>query len=174
LGTLLAQANDGQSPALSRFAISVAQQLCYTSNSAPCLEDDPEFRRVVAAFESSKFNFPTLIRELYSSPLVTNATTTMTTTQEPVHADRDAERSAVRLLRGDAFGATAGAKKAWKIDMSGNAISFADTLNRQLQRRPDGAEQRDGGERDARDVRGPLPVADRVVVRYLITSSLSL
>ena len=66
---------------MSRFAISLTQQLCYFANSAMCLESDPEFRRVAVAFQSSSYNFPTLIRELFSSPLVTNATMTATTQQ---------------------------------------------------------------------------------------------
>ena len=61
---------------VSRFAISITQKLCYFANSSACLESDPEFRRVALAFQNSSYNFPTLIRELFSSPLVTNAKTT--------------------------------------------------------------------------------------------------
>src|SRR6476620_6886957 len=70
---------------VSRFAISVTQQLCYFANSAMCLEDDAEFRRVALAFQTSSYNFPTLIRELFSSPLVTNAAMTATTEQNGVN-----------------------------------------------------------------------------------------
>ena len=38
---------------LHRFSIAIAQDLCFWANSAPCSETDPEFRRVVAAFENS-------------------------------------------------------------------------------------------------------------------------
>jgi hypothetical protein len=70
---------------VSPFSLTVAQQLCYLANSAGCLETDPEFRRVAIAFQNDNFQFPTLIRELFSSPLVTNAATTMTTDQNGVN-----------------------------------------------------------------------------------------
>jgi hypothetical protein len=78
LGTLLAKVS-GSSDKLTRFAISVSQGLCYYANSAACLESDPEFRRVAKAFQDSSYDFPTLIRELFSSPLVTNISMTATT-----------------------------------------------------------------------------------------------
>ena len=78
LGGLLLQVQDQGDPAVSRFAIAMAQSLCYWADSAQCSIDDPEFRRVAAAFESSKFDFKTLIRELFASPLVTGAETTVT------------------------------------------------------------------------------------------------
>ena len=37
------------------------------------LKDDPEFQRVATVFKNSNFNFRTLVRELFSSPLVTLA-----------------------------------------------------------------------------------------------------
>jgi hypothetical protein len=85
LGGLMAQVTDTnasvQDAALqtvNRFALSMAQKLCYYADSAGCSEDDPEFRRVVRAFEDSGFNYKTLIRELFSSPLVTGAARTLT------------------------------------------------------------------------------------------------
>src|SRR5690606_4594901 len=69
LGPLLASMTD--SGGLSRFAISMAQSLCYWADSAGCAESDPEFRRVVQAFVDSDYRFPVLLRELMSSPLVT-------------------------------------------------------------------------------------------------------
>jgi hypothetical protein len=63
---------------VNRFALSMAQQLCYYADSAGCSEDDPEFRRVVRAFQESGFNYKALIRELFSSPLVTGAAHTLT------------------------------------------------------------------------------------------------
>ena len=82
LGPLLEQVVDSADPKLpvSRFAISIAQKLCYFANSAPCLETDPEFRRVAQLFETGGFNFPALLRELLSSPLVTGASPTATAT----------------------------------------------------------------------------------------------
>lgn len=85
LGGLMAKVQDTnpavQDPALqtvNRFALSMAQKLCFYADSAGCSEDDPEFRRVVRAFEDSGFNYKTLIRELFSSPLVTGAAHTLT------------------------------------------------------------------------------------------------
>jgi hypothetical protein len=79
-GGLLAQVMDranGAEP-VSRFAIALTQRLCYFANSAPCAEDDPEFRRIALSFQSNNFNFFSLIKELFSSPLVTGASATTT------------------------------------------------------------------------------------------------
>ena len=53
------------------FARAWTQKLCFAANSRPCPEDNPEFERVVAAFEASNYDFRTLMVELYASPLVT-------------------------------------------------------------------------------------------------------
>ena len=73
-----------------RLPAAWTQKLCYYANSAPCLEDDPEFVRVADVFKNSNFNFRTLIRELFSSPLVTLAkrTKTFTDTEAPVTIQR--------------------------------------------------------------------------------------
>ena len=60
------------------FAEAWAQKLCTYANSSPCLHDDPEVQRVVAAFQASGLQWDTLVLELLSSPLVTNATPTAT------------------------------------------------------------------------------------------------
>jgi len=80
LGPLLLQVQDQGDPmqAVSRFAISMTQKLCFYANSAPCLESDPEFQRIVKGFRSSKFSWAALVADLFSSPLVTNATHTVT------------------------------------------------------------------------------------------------
>jgi len=87
LGPLLAQVSgdtvSGQS--VTRFAMAVTQQLCYYANSSGCMETDPEFLRVALAFQTGGYQFPTLIRELFSSPLVTNAASTATTDQNGVN-----------------------------------------------------------------------------------------
>jgi hypothetical protein len=87
LGGLLAEVQDQnlavEDPALqvvNRFALSMAQKLCYFADSAGCAEDDPEFRRIVLSFQESGFDFKVLIRELFSSPLVTGAADTRTFT----------------------------------------------------------------------------------------------
>jgi hypothetical protein len=84
------------------FATAWTQRLCQLANAAACEVDDPEFKRVAAAFASSNFDFPTLVRELYSSPLVTYAARTATTTANGVVisiARRDAlcDRLSIRL-----------------------------------------------------------------------------
>jgi hypothetical protein len=60
------------------FATAWAQKLCYYADSAACTEDDPEFQRVVTAFQGSHLDWKTLVRELFSSPLVTGASETAT------------------------------------------------------------------------------------------------
>jgi hypothetical protein len=80
LAPLLLQVSDGadgKTP-ISRFAIAMTQKLCFFANSSACVETDPELRRVASAFVSSGFTFATLISELFSSPLVTGSTTTLT------------------------------------------------------------------------------------------------
>ena len=64
------------------FASAWAQKLCYYANSAGCADSDPEFLRIVQAFQGSTFDFRVLMRELFSSPLVTGATPTATWTAQ--------------------------------------------------------------------------------------------
>jgi hypothetical protein len=91
LGNLLAQVEDTNDlvadaslKTLNRFAIALTQKLCYYADSAGCAEEDPEFRRVAKAFVDSNFDFKTLIRELFASPLVTGASHTLTFDQRNV------------------------------------------------------------------------------------------
>jgi len=60
------------------FAEAWAQKLCYYANSAPCASTDPVFQRIVADFQSSGYSWSTLVTELFSSPIVSNATETGT------------------------------------------------------------------------------------------------
>jgi hypothetical protein len=79
LGPLLAHASDGATTQpLNLFASAMAQKLCYYANSVACDAGDPELRRVVLAFQNGNFNFLTLIKELFASPLVTGALPTQT------------------------------------------------------------------------------------------------
>ena len=80
LSNLLLQVNDEADPnqTISRFAMAMAKYLCFYANSSECVESDPEYRRIALAFANSGFDFPTLIRELFSSPLVTDASDTAT------------------------------------------------------------------------------------------------
>jgi hypothetical protein len=91
LGGLLAMTTDGASPEpLNGFAKAMTQKLCYYANSDACATDDPEFSRVVLAFQHGKYDFKLLIREFFSSPLVTGATptTTYAADMEPVSISR--------------------------------------------------------------------------------------
>jgi hypothetical protein len=54
------------------------QKLCYYANSAPCDPTDPEFARVVDVFASGGMQWNALVRELMASPIITNATATVT------------------------------------------------------------------------------------------------
>jgi hypothetical protein len=63
------------------FAGAWVQKLCTYATSSVCKEDDPEFQRLVAVFKASNFNWPTLVRELFSSPLVTYLSRTATSDQ---------------------------------------------------------------------------------------------
>jgi hypothetical protein len=56
-----------------------AQKLCYWVNSAPCATDDAEFQRVVSVFQGANLSWNALVRELVTSPLVTNTVETRTT-----------------------------------------------------------------------------------------------
>ena len=60
------------------YASAWTQKLCYYANSSACSEQDPEFKRVVQAFVDAKYDFHTLLTELFSSPLVTGQTATKT------------------------------------------------------------------------------------------------
>jgi hypothetical protein len=79
LGPLLARVTNGSaSEPLNGFAKAMTQQLCFYANSTACMSNDPEFQRVVLAFQKSNFDFRVLIKELFASPLVTGAGVTVT------------------------------------------------------------------------------------------------
>ena len=61
-----------------KFATAWAVKLCGWANSGACLASDPEVTRVAQVFASSGFNWNTLVHELFTSPLITNATPTLT------------------------------------------------------------------------------------------------
>jgi hypothetical protein len=60
------------------FALGWAQKLQFWANTNAADEADPELQRVAHAFESSHLDFRVLVRELFSSPLVTLAGGTAT------------------------------------------------------------------------------------------------
>jgi hypothetical protein len=105
-GPLIAQVADEAGTPVNRFALAITQKLCFYANSIACLENDPEFRRVALAFQNSNFNFPSLIKEFFSSPLVTNAVPTATTVAAGVtvsiaRRDQLCEALSNRLARPD-------------------------------------------------------------------------
>jgi hypothetical protein len=67
-----------------RFALAWTEKLHFWANTTPALETDPEVLRIAAAFQAANFDFKTLVRELFSSPLVTLASGTQTTEQNGV------------------------------------------------------------------------------------------
>jgi hypothetical protein len=73
-----------------RFAYAWAQKLCFYANSTACSDDDPEFLRIIDVFKQSNFNYKTLVREIFSSPLVTLAsrTKTFTDNEQPIGISR--------------------------------------------------------------------------------------
>jgi len=54
------------------------QKLCYYATSQACDIHDPVFTQIAQDFQNGGFQWPTLVRELFSSPLVTNASETAT------------------------------------------------------------------------------------------------
>ena len=67
-----------------RLPIAWVGKLHFWANSTPAIDTDPEVIRIAAAFKGSSFDFRTLVRELFSSPLVTWASATTTTTTNGV------------------------------------------------------------------------------------------
>jgi len=68
----------------AHFAPAWTQKLCQLANSETCVEEDPEFKRVANAFKASKFDYRVLVRELFTSPLVTFASKTLTAEKKGV------------------------------------------------------------------------------------------
>lgn len=67
-----------------RFGVAWTQKLQFWANSTPADESDPEVLRIAQAFHDSNFDFKTLVREVFSSPLVTFAAPTKTTRTQGV------------------------------------------------------------------------------------------
>lgn len=63
----------------TKFKLAWTQKLCAWANSGPCLESDPELVRVAGVFASSNYDWNVLVRELFTSPLVTYAAPTQST-----------------------------------------------------------------------------------------------
>ena len=67
-----------------RLPLAWVEKLHFWANSTAAIEDDPEVVRIAAAFSGSNYDFKTLVRELFSSPLITYASATKTTTTNGV------------------------------------------------------------------------------------------
>lgn len=63
------------------FPSAWVQKLCYYANSSPCDTSDPVFTQIVKDFQASGFNWNSLVKELLSSPIITNASETATAQQ---------------------------------------------------------------------------------------------
>jgi hypothetical protein len=62
------------------FKTAWTLKLCAWANSGSCLASDPEVQRVANVFASSNFSWNALVHELFTSPLVTDASATLTAT----------------------------------------------------------------------------------------------
>ncbi len=60
-----------------RFAVAWVQKLCMWANSQRCVENDPEFLRLVTFFQQD-YNLMNLLVELFASPLTTGVESTQT------------------------------------------------------------------------------------------------
>ncbi|HEY0254218.1 MAG TPA: hypothetical protein VGC41_21970, partial [Kofleriaceae bacterium] len=67
-----------------KFGTAWVQKLQFWANSLPADETDPEVARIAKAFQDSGWDFKTLVRETFSSPLVTYAASTQTTRENGV------------------------------------------------------------------------------------------
>jgi len=63
------------------FPSAWVQKLCYYANSSACDATDPVFMQIVKDFQSSNYNWNALVKELLSSPIITNAAETATAEQ---------------------------------------------------------------------------------------------
>jgi hypothetical protein len=62
-----------------RFQLAWASKLYFWASSTPAMEDDPELMRIADVFVKANYDFKTLAREVFSSPLLTLAAGTKTT-----------------------------------------------------------------------------------------------
>jgi hypothetical protein len=84
-----------------RFGVAWVQKLQFWATSTPAAEDDPEVQRIAQAFHDASWDFKTLVRETFASPLVTLAARTQTTSTNGVK---------LSIVRRDQFCATLSAR----------------------------------------------------------------
>jgi hypothetical protein len=63
-----------------QFKTAWTLKLCAWANSSSCVAADPEVQRIADAFAASSYDWNKLVHELFTSPLVTDASPTLTTT----------------------------------------------------------------------------------------------
>ena len=110
-----------------RFALAWVAKLHFWANTTQAREDDPEVQRIAAAFAASNFDFKTLARELFSSPLITLASVTKTTGENGVIlsiARRDQYCTALsnRLGLPDVCGQTSNVKTSAQSTIASRAV----------------------------------------------------
>lgn len=62
-----------------RVGTAWTSKLAFWANSTPVIESDPEVTRIAKAFKDASYDFKTLVRETFASPLITWASETETT-----------------------------------------------------------------------------------------------
>jgi hypothetical protein len=78
-GPMLARvSSDTPEGPLNGFAAEMTRKLCFYANSSECTSSDAEVRRIARVFQEKNYDFLTLVREFFASPLVTGATPTTT------------------------------------------------------------------------------------------------
>ncbi|MEO8874194.1 MAG: hypothetical protein ABI461_01300 [Polyangiaceae bacterium] len=110
-----------------RFALAWTEKLHFWANTTQAREDDPEVIRIANAFSASSFDFKVLVRELFSSPLITLASATKTTGENGVIlsiARRDQYCTALsnRLGLPDVCGMTTNMKSSAQNTISSRAV----------------------------------------------------
>jgi hypothetical protein len=63
-----------------QFKTAWTLKLCAWANSGPCVATDPEVTRIANVFASNNYSWNSLVHELFTSPLVTYASPTLTAT----------------------------------------------------------------------------------------------
>ena len=69
-----------------RFKLAWTQKLCNWANSTICDPTDPELIRIAGVFAASNYSWPALVREMFTSPLITFAAPTQTAVKMGVTA----------------------------------------------------------------------------------------
>jgi hypothetical protein len=110
-----------------RYPLAWVSKLHFWANSVPLIDNDPEVVRVAEAFKASSFEFKTLVRELFSSPLITWSRPTLTTTTYGVivsiaRRDQFCNALSTRLAIADLCGMNAAKQTTAQQNVSSRAI----------------------------------------------------